>query len=92
MAYGNISLQAATLQGGPPVPLPVSLQNPMIVGSSFIFSFLTQSNFSYTVLSLSSFSSTNWTTLTTIPGTGDMVTVTNENIGPGATFYRVLTH
>ena len=48
-AYGNISLQSATLQGGPPEPLPVSLLNPMIVGGGFLFSFLTQSNFTYTV-------------------------------------------
>jgi Bacterial Ig domain len=91
MLYGNVSLQAVTLQGGPPEPLPVSLLNPMMVGSSFIFSFLTQSNFSYAVQSLGSLSSTNWTTLTTLPGTGGTVSVTNQNVSTGPTYYRVRT-
>ena len=91
LAYGNVSLQAATLQGGPPEPLPVILLNPTIVGGDFVFSFLTQSNFNYAVKSLGSLSSTNWTLLSTVPGTGGIVTVTNQNVGPGPTFYRVVT-
>ncbi len=91
MTYGNVNLQAATLEGGPPEPLPVQLVNAMMVGSGFVFSFLTQPNFNYAVQSVDALSSTNWTTLATLPGTGGMLSVTNQNPGAGPKFYRVLT-
>src|SRR5207253_4498463 len=78
LTYGNVTLQAATLQGGAPRPLLVRLINPTIVGGQFLFSFLTQSNFTYTVQTLDSLSSTNWTTAPSLSGTGSMLTVTNQ--------------
>jgi hypothetical protein len=90
LAYGDIRLQAATLQGGPPVPFSVVIENPRIEGGSFAFSFLTQSNLSYTILTLNSPWSTNWLPVSTLPGTGGLLTVTNPITNPGATFYRVL--
>jgi hypothetical protein len=92
--YGNVSLQSAALQGGPaspPTPERVLLVNPMMVGKNFIFSFLSQSNFSYAVKTVGSLSSTNWTTLLTLPGTGAMLSVTNQNVNAGPAFYRVQT-
>ncbi len=62
-----------------------------MAGNSVVFSFLTQSNFSYVVKGIASLSSSNWTTLSTVPGTGGIVTVTNQSLSPGATYYRVVT-
>ena len=89
--YGNVTLQSATLQGGPANGLPVYLLNPTLIGNEFVFSFQTQSNFTYAVQYLDSLSQTNWTTLTTLPGTGAMVTVTNQSGTTRQKFYRVQT-
>ena len=89
LTYGNVTLQAATLQGGAPRPLLVRLINPTIVGGQFLFSFLTQSNFTYTVQTLDSLSSTNWTTAPSLSGTGSMLTVTNQMGGASQKYYRV---
>jgi hypothetical protein len=91
VTYGYVSLQAATLQGGPAGKLPVTIVNPVMAGNSFIFSFLTQPSFSYVVQSLGSLTSSNWTTLNAVPGTGQLVTVTNQSVGVGPTYYRVQT-
>jgi hypothetical protein len=88
--YGGVTLQAATLQGGPQESLPVYLINPMVVGSDFIFSFATQPNVNYAVQSVNSVAASNWTTVITVPGTGATLSVTNA-IGGTQKYYRVQT-
>src|SRR5206468_9494052 len=63
-AYGNVTLQAATLRGGPSEPLPVYLINPMRSGSDFIFSFATQTNRTYVVQYVNALPASNWGTVT----------------------------
>lgn len=85
--WGNLTLQAATLQGA----LPVYIINPMKIGSDFVFSFLTQPNYSYAVQEADSLPPLSWGTTTNLPGTGGMVTVTNHNATGTQRFYRVQT-
>jgi hypothetical protein len=88
--FGNVTLQSATLQGAiPAVPLPVRLLNPSVMGNSFVFSFATQTNATYLVQHTSWLSPTNWSTVSSIPGTGSTVTVTNQNGTSAQGFYRV---
>jgi hypothetical protein len=91
LTYGNVTLQASTLQGGPSEPLPVYITNPTMIGSTLVFSFLTQSNHSYSVQCVNSLTSTNWVTLTTLTGTGTTVSVTNQIANTGQEFYRMET-
>ncbi len=92
LAYGNVNIQAATLEGGPAEALPVYLLNPVPSGNDFSFSFVTQSNFSYAIEEATSLPSTNWTIMTNISGTGAMISVTNQNGVVGKKFYRVRTY
>jgi Bacterial Ig domain len=89
--YGNVTLQAATLQGGSSVALPVQITDPMLTGSGFVFSFLTQPNHDYVVQNADGLFATNWNTVTTLGGTGGAVIVTNQIAGSGQEFYRVQT-
>ncbi len=90
--FGNVTLQAAALQGTiPTVSLPVHLTNALFQGSDFVFSFPTETSFSYAIQSADSLPSTNWTTLSVLSGTGATVTVTNQNTGAGQRYYRVQT-
>jgi hypothetical protein len=90
-AYGNVTLQAASLQGGVSEPLPVRIINPMRVGGDFLFSFETQSNYNYAVQSGDSLSVATWASETNVVGTGSIVTVTNHTSGATQRFYRVQT-
>jgi hypothetical protein len=92
LAYGNVNLQAATLEGGPAEALPVYLSNPVESGNDFIFSFLTQSNFNYAIEETTSLPSTNWAIVTNISGTGATISVTNQYGITGKKFYRVRTY
>ena len=89
--YGNVTLTSATLQTGPPGPQAVQLFNPRYVSGSFQFSFLSESNFTHTVEYTSDLSSPNWQTLTNFTGSGQVVTVTNQNPVTDRRCYRVLT-
>ncbi|MDB6018595.1 MAG: hypothetical protein JWR19_3084 [Pedosphaera sp.] len=91
LTYGNVTLQAATLQGGPSDPLPVYIINPLQIGSDYVFSFLTQSNHNYTIQYADSLPPPNWGTVTNFSGTGTMATVTNYNVSAGQRYYRVQT-
>ena len=92
LAYGNVALQAASLQGGMAEPLPVYLTHPLSVGNDFVFSFVTQSNFSYAVQTADALPPTNWTTVMNFPGTGASVSVTNPIGNSGQKYYRVQTY
>ncbi len=91
LTFGNVTLQASTLQGGPADPLPVYIINPMLIGNDFAFSFLTQSNRSYSVQYADSLPSADWGVVTNLSGTGTTVTVTNYDAATLQRFYRVLT-
>ena len=87
--YGNVTLQAATLQGN--APLPVEIENPQWLGNGLAFSFLTQTNQTYTVQYTYSLSPAAWQTLTSFPGDGTVMTVTNQTTADSNCFYRVET-
>lgn len=70
---------------------PVTLVEPIRTATDFRFSFATQTGQSYVVQSSSSLSSPGWTDVTTVPGTGSMVTVTNAIEPTTQYFYRVIT-
>jgi len=91
LEYGNVSLQAATLQGGESGPLPVSILNPAKTGTDFVLSFATDINRTYVVQYASSLPASNWATLTTIAGNGGIVNATDYNVPSGQRFYRVQT-
>ena len=89
--YGNVTLQAATLQGGPSDPLPVRILNLWKDGCACSFGFASRSDHSYAVQYTPSLSPTNWQTFTNLPGTGAMISVTNHDVTDSQRFYRVLT-
>jgi hypothetical protein len=88
-AYGNVTLQSATLGGGPAEPLPFSLVNPRRIGNDFILSFNTQTGFNYTAEFSDSILNPNWDAFATVPGNGGALTVTNYDVPFGLRFYRV---
>jgi hypothetical protein len=89
--FGNLTLQAATLQGGPSDPLPVLLLNRALSGNDFSFAFQSQSNRNYAIQFADSLPPPSWVTLVTVPGTGGIINVTNATVNNGPGFYRVLT-
>ncbi len=91
VTYGNVTLQAATLQGDPPKPPPFSILNPTRIGNDFVLSFSTVSNRNYTVQYSDTVPAPAWTNLSTVVGNGSLVTFTNFNRLNGQRFYRVET-
>jgi hypothetical protein len=89
--YGNVTLQAATLQGGAQSVPPVEIRNPAIIGNDFMLSFNTVTSRSYTVQYCDQLPAPVWTNLTVISGDGSLVTVTNFNAASGQRYYRVET-
>jgi Bacterial Ig domain len=87
--YGNVTLQAATLQSE--APLPVAIQNPQWLGNGLAFSFLTQTNQTYTILYTYSLSPASWQPLTSFSGNGTIMNVTNQSAVVSNCFYRVET-
>lgn len=90
--YGNVTLQAATLQGGPPDLLPVYILNPRRIGNDFVMSLNTVSNQTYAAEYTASLPPPGWTGFVTVPGSGTIVTVTNFSVPPGQRYYRVQTY
>jgi hypothetical protein len=89
--YGNVTLQAATLQGGPADLLPVYILNPARIGNDFVLSFNTVASRSYTVQYCDVLPAPAWTNLPPVGGNGALVTVTNFNAVGGHRYYRVQT-
>lgn len=87
--YGNVTLQAATLQSD--APLPVAIQNPQWLGNGLAFSFLTQTNHTYSVQYSYSLSPAVWQTFTNFSGDGMIMDVTTPAATDSNCFYRVLT-
>jgi hypothetical protein len=69
----------------------VTILNPQMSGTSFKFSFSTQTNFFYTVQYTYSLNPAAWQTLTVFPGNGTLMNVTNQTAAIAKCFYRVLT-
>jgi hypothetical protein len=91
LAYGNVALQAATLQADNSFPIPVSIMNPQQIGKNFTFSFSTELNHSYAAQYADSLPTSNWVTFTNVGGTGNTLSVTNQNIPTTRRYYRVQT-
>jgi hypothetical protein len=89
--YGNVTLQAATLQGGRAEPLPVQILNPHRQGDDFVLSFDSALNWNYTIQYTDTLPAPGWSNLTVRPGTGGTITVTNFNVPAGQRYYRVQT-
>jgi hypothetical protein len=92
LAYGNVTLQAATLQGGGSDPQPVTIIDPHCVGTDFVLSFNSQPDHSYAIEFAPSLVGAAWQTSTNVTGTGGTITVTNHNPDSTQRFYRVETH
>jgi len=87
MDYGNVTLQAATLQG--PVAPPLRILNLRRVGSSLVFNFNTETGRTYTVQYAAQLLPATWGTLDTIAGDGNVATVTDPIAAGAKRFYRV---
>lgn len=87
--WGNVTLQAATLQGGSPWPQSIYITNAIHLDDDFALSFNTQAGQDYTVEYANSLSPPAWSNFITLPGTGSLVTVTNANAMAGQRYYRV---
>lgn len=90
--YGNVTLQAATLQGGPPELSSVYILDPVRIGNDFIMSCDTVSNQTYAAEYTPSLPPAGWTGFATVPGNGSTVTVTDYNVPPGQRYYRARTY
>ena len=86
--FGNVTLQSATLQGGPALPHAIVLLSPSMNGGLFSFSFNSEPGQTYTVSFTPSLSAPNWQTLTNLQGTGSPLTVTDD-VAASQRFYRV---
>jgi len=87
--FGNVTLQAATLTGPPPPP-PLAITNPDLAGTSFTFSFPTETGKGYSAQRATSLvSPVDWQTFTNVAGNGSMATVTDANPSATRRFYRV---
>jgi hypothetical protein len=87
--YGNITLQAGTLQGPQP-PTPVTLLNPARLLEAFAFSFASVANAPYAVQFTPSLAPTNWQTFLNLTGDGGSLSVTDA-LTTTQRFYRVLS-
>jgi ELWxxDGT repeat protein len=67
------------------------LTNQRWIGSDFVFSFNTLTGQTYTVQYAGALPPVAWTNLFTVPGTGSLLTVTNQDVTAGQRFYRVQT-
>lgn len=92
-AHDNTQIATATFEGfsvGALVnpPAPPRLVDAAYSGGVFSFGITTEANRSYQVLYKTQLTDANWTPLTTVPGTGGVVPVTDP--AAGTRFYRVV--
>ena len=86
--FGNVTWQAVTLQG-PAATLPVIITNAFRMGDNFVLRFTTQTNRNYTVQFTESLGPPFWNDLVTLPGTGAILSVTNQAPAGDQRYYRV---
>jgi len=89
--FGNVTLQAVTLQGGEVPPSPVQILNPVMSGGSLQFSFQSVEGRMYEAQWRDALDTGLWQTFATVAGTGGLLTVTNWNANGVERFYRVET-
>ena len=70
---------------------PVTILNPAMVGSDFVFSFSSQSGTSYDVQYKDASEGSSWQSLTNLTGNGSILNVTNQNPSSATRLYRVST-
>jgi hypothetical protein len=85
--FGNVTLQAATLQGGN----SLVILNPSMTGADISFSIATEANRAYSVQYTTSLYPANWQALTNFTGDGTLATVTDRTTSGAQRFYRVGT-
>jgi len=83
--FGNVTLQAATLQGGN----GLVILNPSRTGTDISFTIATEANRAYSVQYTTSLYPANWQTLTNFTGDGTLATVTDQTTSGAQRFYRV---
>jgi hypothetical protein len=91
--FGNVTLQAASLNGLPVTnapPPPVTLLDPQRAGARFTFTFATQNGANYAVEFTPSLNGGSWQGLTNVLGTGATAVVADPAIAAGQRFYRVV--
>lgn len=90
LTYGNVTLQAATLQG-PIGPMSVILGNPVVTANGFEFSFLTQTDRIHVIQYSDVLPASTWETLTELVGNGSVTTVNIPDFGEAQRYFRVQT-
>lgn len=90
-AWGNVTLQAATLTADSSAASPISITNVARLGDDFVLSFNTQVGRDYTVEYANSLPPPAWSKLITVPGNGALVAVTNHNATDDQRFFRLRT-
>lgn len=79
-----------SIQGGFWIrPAPI-IYAATAIGTNFVFSIQTELGETYKVQYVTSLSTPNWQTLTTIAGNGGVQSVTNSAVGATAEFFRIL--
>ncbi len=85
--FGNVTLQAATLQGGN----SLVILNPSMTGTDISFTIATEANRAYSVQYTTSLYPMNWQILSNFTGDGTLATVTDRTTSGAQRFYRVST-
>jgi hypothetical protein len=89
--WGGSRLLAATMQPDNTVLLPLQLTNPQATEAGPAFSFFTQPDLNYVVEFAPTLPATNWNIVTTLPGIGNWLTITNPPLLGDQGYYRVRT-
>jgi hypothetical protein len=76
-------------QTGSVRPAAARLLAPTLIDAQFVFSFDTTTTNNYTVEATDSLAPTNWQDLVTMPGSGSLMSVTNDTSTPSQRFYRL---
>jgi hypothetical protein len=84
--FGNVTLQAATLVGG---PTPATILSPAVTNGDFGLSFVTELGRSYTVEFSEVLPAVQWQILTNLVGSGGTVAVADPETNHTQRFYRV---
>ena len=73
----------------PPPPSVVTILNPTLNGSTFSFSFATQTGYNYSAQFTPSLNPISWFTFTNLIGNGSVVQVTDSSLTNSERYYRV---
>jgi hypothetical protein len=88
--FGNVTLQAATLDGPSPPPPPLQIVLQAFNEEGFSFSFATETGKSYSAQFAPSLAPPmDWQTFTNVIGNGSLASVWDRNLSSGPRFYRV---